>query len=647
MAADKTDDEKRDKSGGSGSGSGVPEKSDTLKLALIGNLNVGKSLIFNSLTGIGVEISNFPGTTVGMYTGSLVHKDKHYEIIDFPGVYSLDGVNDEETEVRKFLLEKKADRLIALLDSTRLERNLYLLLQIAEFKIPTVVVLNMTDEAEKQGLVIDGDKLSEILGCPVIKTAAIEGRNIDKIIPLAENGAKTIDLVTRYDDHIEAALRSFSKVNGSDRLSGLLALEGLLPEDNELSETAGVIAAEIEDQHRMSVHQILAANRHNEAKRIRGLIEKDGTFKPARNFDRLLTRTSTGVPIMTVVLLTTLICVFIIGSFLEEGIVDIFETFLIQPMYELSLPPLAENILYSLLIAVEAGLGIAFPYVFVFYILISVLEDTGYMTRAAFLADRAMHNIGMHGQALIPMVLGFGCNVPAIMAIRQFSEREKIIASFLITMVPCSARTVIIAGIVFTFVGLFAALSIYLIVFVLIILTGIVLTKITPGDQFGMILEMVPMRKPRAKQTLTRAWLRMKEFLFIAMPLLLVSSVVLGILQFFGVIAAFQVLFEGFMYSALGLPDYASTSLLFGILRKEMAFETLAILSGTANLGAVMSAAQLYVFAVVSVLFVPCISTIAVLYRQMGLKISLAVCCYTLSLGFVTGIILNALFNIF
>ena len=637
--ADKTDDKKRDKTGSS-------DKSDTLKLALIGNLNVGKSLIFNSLTGIGVEISNFPGTTVGMYTGSLVHRDKHYEIIDFPGVYSLDGVNEEETEVRKFLLEKKADRLIAVLDSTRLERNLYLLLQVAEFKIPTVVVLNMTDEAEKQGLVIDGDKLAEILGCPVLKTAAIEGRNIDKIIPLAENEAKTIDAVTRYDDHVEAALRSFSKVNGSDRLSGLLALEGLLP-DSDLSETAGVIAAEIEDQHRMSVHQILAANRHNEAKRIRGLIEKDEKFKPSRNFDRLLTRTSTGVPIMTVVLLTTLICVFIIGSILEEAIVDLFETFLIQPMYALSLPPLAENILYSLLIAVEAGLGIAFPYVFVFYILISVLEDTGYMTRAAFLADRAMHNIGMHGQALIPMVLGFGCNVPAIMAIRQFSEREKIIASFLITMVPCSARTVIIAGIVFTFVGLFAALSIYLIVFVLIILTGIVLTKVTPGDQFGMILEMVPMRKPRAKQTLTRAWLRMKEFLFIAMPLLLVSSVVLGILQFFGVIAAFQVLFEGFMYSALGLPDYASTSLLFGILRKEMAFETLAILSGTANLGAVMSAAQLYVFAVVSVLFVPCISTIAVLYRQMGLKISLAVCCYTLSLGFVTGIILNALFNIF
>ena len=122
-------------------------ESDTLKLALIGNLNVGKSLIFNSLTGIGVEISNFPGTTIGMYTGSLVHKDKHYEIIDFPGVYSLDGVNEEETEVRKFLLEKKADRLIAVLDSAHLERNLYLLLQVAEFQIPTVVVLNMTDES--------------------------------------------------------------------------------------------------------------------------------------------------------------------------------------------------------------------------------------------------------------------------------------------------------------------------------------------------------------------------------------------------------------------------------------------------------------------------------------------------------------------
>jgi ferrous iron transport protein B len=298
------------------------------------------------------------------------------------------------------------------------------------------------------------------------------------------------------------------------------------------------------------------------------------------------------------------------------------------------------------LIAVEAGLGIAFPFVFVFYMIVSVLEDTGYMTRAAFLADRAMHKVGMHGQALIPMVLGFGCNVPAIMSIRQLSKRERFIASFLITMVPCSARTVIIAGIVAVFVGITAALSIYLLVFVLIILTGFVLTRFAPGDQFGMILEMVPMRKPRLKQTLQRAWLRMKEFLFIAMPLLLVSSVFLGVLQYTGAIQAFQDIFAPYMESLLGLPADASTSLLFGILRKEMAFETLAILAGTADLGSVMTSAQLYIFAVVSVLFVPCISTIAVLYKEMGLKIAFMVSFYTLCLGLCAGIILNFLFSV-
>lgn len=614
---------------------------------LIGNPNVGKSLIFNQLTGIGVEISNFPGTTVDMLSGNVCYQREKFEIIDFPGIYSLDGSSEEEEQVRTYLQTQRIDALIVVLDATKLERNLYLFLQAAEYGIPLVTVVNVVDEAEKAGMIIDYEKLSEILGCEIIPTVAVEGRNIDRIIPAAMNKAAVSSAKVTYNRHIEAGVRSLMKLTGCGRSEAFLALQGI-GGDKELADAAGTIAAEIEDEQQMSVHQIIAANRHNEAAKIALTVVTPG--KGSRKFlidiDSLLTRVVPGIPILLAVLFATLLTVFIVGSFLEEIIVDFFQTWIISPMYSMNLPPFWEKIVFSLLIAVEAGLGIAFPFVFTFYIIISVLEDSGYMTRGAFLADRAMHRIGMHGQALIPMILGFGCNVPAIMSIRQLSKRERIIASFLITMIPCSARTVIIAGIVAVFVGVAAAFSIYLLVFVLIILTGFVLTRFAPGDRFGMILEMSPLRKPRADQSLKRAWLHMKEFLFIAMPLLLISSVILGMLDFFGILAEFQRLFAPFMEDVLGLPDYASTALIFGIFRKEMAFETLAVLAGTADLGAVMTASQLYIFAVVSVLFVPCVSTIAVLYREMGLKIAALVSLYTLSLGMVVGALLHMLFGL-
>jgi len=236
--------------------------------------------------------------------------------------------------------------------------------------------------------------------------------------------------------------------------------------------------------------------------------------------------------------------------------------------------------------------------------------------------------------------------VPAIMSIRLLhSRRERIIASFLVTMVPCSARTVIIAGIVASFVGIAAAFSVYAIVFVLILITGLVLSRVTPGEQFGMIMEMAPLRRPDPKLVMRKSWMRLSEFLFIAMPLLLAGSVVLGLLEFFGVMAAIGGIVEPYTMGLLGLPGYAATALIFGILRKEMAFETLAILAGTANLGAVLSSLQLYVFSVVTVLFVPCLATVTVLLREVGSKITLAITAYTVALGLLIGGIIHYLLS--
>jgi ferrous iron transport protein B len=614
-----------------------------MKIALIGNPSVGKSLIFNQLTGLGVEVSNYPGTTVELKGGTVCYRREMVDVIDLPGIYSLEGISDEEVLVRKFLEMREAEAVVVVMDASRLERNLYLLTQVAEFGVPMIAVLNMVDEIAQKGLEIDTIALGSRLGVEVLETVATRGHNIDKIIPLVLQSARRPSLEVQYNTQIEAAVRSLEKTVDTDRKSSLLALQGI-GDDEELLDMASAIATEIEEQSRMTTAQIIATNRHNFAHSITEAVIKERPVKERFDLDKLLTNTFPGIPLLILLLVGMLMVVFVVGAFLEERIVDLFEVFAVQPLLALGLPPLAETIALSVVIALQAGLGIAFPFVFVFYILLSVVEDTGYMTRAAFLADNTMHRLGMHGGGIIPIVLAFGCNVPAVMALKSLkSRRERIIGSFLITMVPCSARTVIVLGIVAAFVGIVEAFSIYLIVLLLIVITGLFLSRFTPGDRFGMIMEMAPLRRPEAGPVIKKSWLRMGEFFFIAMPMLLVGSVFLGLFEYYGIINVFQETVGALAEQILGIPPYAATALLFGILRKEMAFETLAVLAGTADLASVMTSLQLYIFAVVSVLFVPCVSTIAVLIKEMGYRITVMVTLYTVGLGILTGSIINLL----
>ncbi|HVP95453.1 MAG TPA: ferrous iron transport protein B [Methanoregulaceae archaeon] len=615
-----------------------------MKIGLIGNPNVGKSSIFNQLTGLGVAVSNYPGTTVDLERGNVCFKSEKFEICDLPGIYSLDGTSIEEALVRGVLERKEVDAVIEVIDAVHLERNLYLLFQVAEYGLPMLVVLNMADEAEKQGIIIDFALLSELLGSEVLVTAAIQGRGIEQIIPLVLNKARPPVITVGYDSHIEAAERSLRDNFPISRPTALLALEGI-GDDQDLLDSGGAVAREIEHHHHMSPVQIISANRHHLAREIadkvttvhRGIVR----FDP----DRLLTKTIPGVPILIAILLGILLVVFAIGSWMEGIIVSLFETFIVVPVLSLGFPPLIQQVLTSVLLAVQAGLGIALPFVFTFYIFIAILEDSGYLTRAAFLADRSMHRLGMHGQGIIPMILGFGCTVPAIMSIRLLAtRRERFIASFLVTMIPCSARTVVIAGVVATFVGLPEAFSIYFIVLGLVFVTGMFLSRITPGERYGMIMEMAPLRSPVASNVVKKSWRKIREFLIIAMPLLVVSSVILGVLQYTGVIAEIQNAIAPFSTNVLGLPAYATTALIFGILRKETALGTLVVLAGTPALNTVMTSVQLYIFAIVNTLFIPCISTIAVLYKQTGLKTVVLVSLFTVLLGISIGALIHLTF---
>lgn len=611
-----------------------------LKVALVGNPGVGKSFIFNQLTGVGVEIGNYPGSSVGLLSGGSCFQRERVEVLDLPGIYSLEDGTETDALVRRVIDDDAVTAIVAVLDATRLERNLYLLLQVAEYGRPMVAVVNMIDELARRGIAVDTARLEALLGVPVIPTSAATGLGIDRILPAAVLEARAATVEVPYDHHVEAALHSLARTFGVDRRTALQALQGI-GDDPELLETAGAVAEEIGLRHRMSAGQIIATNRHNHARTIADEVASSAGGAGA-GIDRLLTRTVPGVPILVGVLLAMLLVVFLVGGVLEEYIIQAFQIFLLAPLAGLNLDPLVAEVLRSVVLALQSGFGIAFPYIFTFYILLSFLEDSGYMSRAAFLADRAMHRMGLHGEAIIPLVLGFGCNVPAIMGTRLLAtRRERIIAAFLITMVPCSARTVVISGIVASFVSLPAAFSIYLVVLGIVVLTGLVLSRVAPGPQLGMVLEMAPLRRPRPDMVLLKSWLRIKEFLYIAMPLLLASSVILGLLGFYGVIATFQAAFAPISEGLLGLPAYASTALLFGILRKEMAFETLVVLAGTANLDTVMSGIQLYIFALVSTLFVPCISTIAVLRRELGTRIAALITIYTVALGLGIGALIH------
>ncbi|HNS83700.1 MAG TPA: FeoB small GTPase domain-containing protein, partial [Methanolinea sp.] len=233
-----------------------------MRLGLIGNPNVGKSLIFHQLTGLGVEVSNYPGTTVDLTRGNLCFQNERLELVDLPGVYSLDGTSPEEEIVRSFILGEEVEVLVAVLDATHLERNLYLLLQVAEYGKPMVAVLNMMDEAAKKGKEIDAGRLASMLGIEVIPAAAIQGKNIAEIIPAALCRARPPIVQVKYDHHIEAAIRSIQSVKPVTRLQALQALQGL-GNDADALELAGALAPEIEEMHRMSVPQIIAGNRHH------------------------------------------------------------------------------------------------------------------------------------------------------------------------------------------------------------------------------------------------------------------------------------------------------------------------------------------------------------------------------------------------
>lgn len=636
-------------------------------LGLAGNPNVGKSSFFHQLTGIGVNVSNYPGTTIELAEGIVKHEDHTVKVIDLPGVYSLGAVAEDEWVARRAILERDVDVIIDIVDASNLERNLYLALQLIELNIPIVIVLNQYDIAAQKGMSIDPESLSESLGVPVIPTVANQGINVAKAFSVAieiglkqKKPEKKVDMDKKLEERVESLAEVISKEIDTvpfglpPRSLAIKLLEGdeelidsVIDEEGgeEIAEKARELAQEINEEYGEASAFRIARERHGLASLISEEVSERTEVSPSlsERISGWTTETKTGVPILFGVFLGLLMLLFYGGGFIEKVLIGGWETY-VEPnlvsVFQIISPnpEIAEILDIGINLGIKGILAVMFPYILVFFLALALLEDSGYLPRMAYVMDSVMHKIGLHGKAVVPMLGGFGCNVPAIMATRGLtSKRQRLISTFLITLVPCSARTVVIIGTVGAFIGVLPALVIYGMILTLIFLVGFTLNRFIPGETSGMVMEIPPLRKPTFKPVLSKTWNRLKEFVYIASPLLIVGSFLIGILDASGVMNSIVEPFSIFTESVLGLPPILIIPLLYGIVRKEGALVLLFAVAGTSNLGSFMTPLQLFVFALVVAIYIPCIATIAVLKREQGWKHAMIVTVSTIVLAVIAG----------
>ncbi|MEM3577412.1 MAG: ferrous iron transport protein B [Candidatus Bathyarchaeia archaeon] len=640
----------------------------TLRIALAGNANVGKSAIFNQLTGLNQIVGNWPGKTVERAEGTLHFKGYKIRVIDLPGIYSLSTFSMEEIVSRDYIAVEKPDIIINVVDASALERNLYFTLQLLELEAPIIVALNQVDLAAKKGMRIDAQKLSEILGVPVVPTVAITGSGINELLStviMVINGEiKLNPLKVRFGGEIEEKIQNLEKIV-AEKLAHLctvyparwIAIK-LLERDADVAgklknyengsdvlNYTEKIASELEEIHGEPSPVVLASERYSLANKIAKetvIIESPPRISLEQKLDAITTHKVLGYPILAAVAALIFTVIFVGGNMLSEAMNTIFESLTAYITNALSrfLPATAvELINHGLVGGIVAGITIALPYIIPFYVMLALLEDSGYLPRAAFLMDNIMHKIGLHGKAFIPLMLGYGCSVPACIGCRMMeTERERFLTAFVVILIPCAARTVVILGLVGRYVGLHAALALYAFDLILVFVLGRIAFKALPGEPVGLIMEMPPYKKPSAKLIAIKTWSRTKDFVYVAFPIIVAGSLIMEALALSGFMVYVVNALEPLIGGWLGLPAAAGIPLIFGVLRKELALILLesALLQQGMTL-ANLEAVQMIVFSLVVMIYIPCIATIAACIREFGWKKALTIAFVDVGLALLLG----------
>ncbi len=608
-----------------------------IRIALVGQPNSGKSTIFNHLVGYKANTSNLPGTTVEYLKSEALIAGEKVEIVDLPGTYSLTSSDKAEAETRKFLVAGEFDAVLNIIDASLLSRGLELTMQIMEMGIPMVVCLNMEDEAKRKGLSIDIDALSDQLGVEVVSTVAVHGVGVKqaatKVVSVAKRQPRIPAL--EYSDDVEQVTRELSdylsaNLHGNGLPPRLFAIK-LLEDDaffTQLARENGIKDFSLVDELRLKISQsrgrsseeIFAAERHYLAM---GLFKKVTVIgSPAVGLrdrvDFLLMHPFFGYVFFAAIMYGLFSIVFKVGALVEEPVMVLFERSIESLGAAIPQASVWFFVLKGLIEGIAGAVGIVLPYLVPFWIGLALLEDIGYLPRAGYLMDVFMHKIGLHGKSVIPFILGYGCSVPAVLATRILqSPRDRFITALLSLMVPCSARTIVIFGLVGYFLGPTYAFLLYIINLLVIAIAGRILRKVFPQVTPGLILEIPTYKMPSLRVVAAKVWFQARGFIIIAWPLLVGGSVLLSLFEF-GHIDYYLNL--GFLPITwiLGLPVTLGVTLIFGIFRKELTLIMLFQALGTTNVASVLSAGQIMTFTLFVMFYIPCVATIAVLIRELG-----------------------------
>ncbi len=625
-------------------------------IALAGNANVGKSVIFNQLTGSHQTIGNWPGKTVERAEGLLHFDGYDATIVDLPGIYSLSTFSLEELVSREYIAHEKPDVIINVIGAPVLERNLFFTLQLMEMGVPMVVCLNQMDVAEGKGITIDAKKLETILGIPVVPTIASRGKGIreliERAIEVAERKHETKKNAVEFGNGLKADIEELTRLIESEQLnleypSRWVAIK-LLEGDSNVKElvnsksekvirTSETLANGIEDVYQQPRFAIVASERYSLASQIARGVQRQIVVKPtfSDRLERWTTQRVFGYVMSFAVIAGLLLWTFTIGNFLSALLSNAFSFF--QPVDPKVSGPILSVVWNGIFGGLVAGVTLVMPFVIPFYLMLAMMEDSGILTRVAFMMDSAMHQMGLHGKAIIPLILGYGCNVPAIYTTRIMgTRRERLLAAFAITFAPCAARTIVILGLVAVFVGTGWALALYAIDLLIMFVAVKVALRVMPGETTGLIMEMHSFKVPSLSVVTKQTWTRTKSLVYMVFPMYMVGTAVVQGLYAFGMLQPINNIMSFLTVKWLGLPAIAGILLIFGAVRKELILLTLVAIYGT-NLALVLTPAQFIVLALVGILYLPCIATIGILAKEFGWKAAVAISAANLASALLVG----------
>jgi len=645
-----------------------------LTIALAGNPNTGKTSVFNALTGSTQAVGNWPGVTVEKKTGRMFADDVQAEIVDLPGTYSLSAFTEDEIVARDFLVKNTPDVAINVVDSTTLEHSFFLTLQLIELEVPLVIALNMQDEAQKKGIKIDSVKLSRILGVPVVETVGSTGRGMAELkktaIQVGKSKQKSHYKVD-FGTDIESSARKIECAISSDEVAKTsykthFFAHKLLEKDPQVEheldsiahsekvhETVGMEIKKLAKIYGDDIETLVADRRYAAANGLAKMVtisSPQGKAEVTDAIDSVLINKFFGIIFFLVILWGIFQLTFFLGNPIGELIgtgLDRLGTWIKQALQAL---PWLGGMLHDAIINGVGGVLALFPNIFILFVFLSALEDSGYMARIAFVMDGLMSRIGLSGKAFVPFVIGFGCSVPAVMATRTLeSKRDRIITILSAPLVTCSARMEVLVFVAGAFFGASAGNFVWAVVALSLALSvgtaklfGLVLFKNQPPTP--LLIELPPYRVPTIRSVLIHTWDRAKHFIKKAGGVILIGSLVFWVASSIPWGARLEDTIIGqighfisFVFTPLGLDWHASVALLFGIVAKEVVIAVFGQLGDGShdNISKWYSASSALVLMVFLNLYTPCLATIAATKAEAGWKWATFQIAYSLALAWI------------